>query len=174
MSLVSGMDCVICADVGKDLPNLHLNVPEDLKKQNQKLGFVWTFQLHKVVASARQGCHFCAFIAHRFFESNNLFTYGMQGHSYRLPPLKDEEAHQAAFSTALRKSEEFENDTFSFSFAPRHSKGKPLPDLDKIEIAMWKSGMENSVLNKHMPYRRPITVEVYAARGTNMLHILDL
>lgn len=158
--------CETCSLISRILPRFHLDIPEDIKKQNRELAFVWTFQLHKVVASARQGCHFCAFIAHRFFESNNLFTYGMQGRSYKLPSLDNEEARQTAFATALKTSNEFENDTFTFSLTPRHTKGNPLPDLDKMEIAMWKSEMDNPVLDKHMPYRRPITVEVYATKGT--------
>ena len=103
--------CETCSLISRILPRFHLDIPEDIKKQNRELAFVWTFQLHKVVASARQGCHFCAFIAHRFFESNNLFTYGMQGRSYKLPSLDNEEARQTAFATALKKSNEFENDT---------------------------------------------------------------
>lgn len=40
-----------------------------------------------------------------------------------------------------------------------------MPDLDKIEISMWKSEMDEATLNKHFSYRRPITIEVYAVNG---------
>ncbi|MCJ1464639.1 hypothetical protein MMC07_003252 [Pseudocyphellaria aurata] len=70
-----------------------------------------------------------------------------------------------AFTDALKLSEKIEDDRFTFSLKPSHSKGNPLPDLDKIEIAMWKSEMNEATLNKHFPYRRPITVEVYALKG---------
>ena len=82
---------------------------------------------------------------------------------------QNEQGSQAsdAFTDALKLSEKLENDCFTFSLKPSHSKGNSLPDLDKIEIAMWKSEMDTATLNKHFPYRRPITVEVYAVKGTS-------
>ncbi|MCJ1424334.1 hypothetical protein MMC29_002221 [Sticta canariensis] len=80
---------------------------------------------------------------------------------------QNEQGSQAsdAFTDALKLSEKLENDCFTFSLKPSHSKGNSLPDLDKIEIAMWKSEMDTATLSKHFPYRRPITVEVYAVKG---------
>lgn len=157
--------CETCSLISHILPRFHLDIPEEMKKQHQEVAFIWEFKLHKVVASARYGCQFCAFIAHRFFETNGIFTFGMQGHSYGIPTIHNEEEQQTAFANALQISEQMEKDSFTFSFLPRHTKGNVLPDLDKMTIGIHSCELGKDALDKHMPYRRPLTVEVYAAKG---------
>lgn len=165
--------CETCRNVSENLSVFHQWVPEHLEHKKD-VGLLWTFQLSKTIVSARQGCQFCAFITSRFFEKNNLFSYGnismtseILGRSTISNLSQNEQGSQAsdAFTDALKLSENLEDDCFTFSLKPSHSKGNSLPDLDKIEIGMWNSEMDTATLNKHFPYRRPITIEVYAVKG---------
>ena len=58
-----------------------------------------------------------------------------------------------------------EEDSFTFHLIPRHSKGKPFPDFDKIRIELIKASMGEETLGRLIGCRRNITLEVYSQRG---------
>lgn len=140
------------------------NLPENMRGKD--IAFAWVVPIRKIVEAARGGCQFCGFIAYRYFESSFLFAYGKASMMTSIPGHSGSKVElSSAFTEILNMFDGVEDDTFTFSLRPRHSKGYKKPDLDRIDISIKKVAMGEEELKKRVPYYRVMTVEVYALKG---------
>ena len=62
-----------------------------------------------------------------------------------------------------------EDDSFKFGLTPSHmtsqTKGRPLPDLEKVEIKMYASKLEERIRRPLCGPRTEITIEVFVDEG---------
>ncbi|MCJ1312367.1 hypothetical protein MMC25_006041 [Agyrium rufum] len=158
------LPCSVCAPVSARLSTFHIHALEATPGHKGPLGLVWALQVRELVEAARQDCHFCWFITKTFFSGD---CSQMMGPNIAKVDVSEEGKAKAAehkkgvIGRALQFLRSAEDDSFKFGLTPSHTKGKSLPDLEKIEIQMYASKLDERIRRPLCGPRTEITVEVF-------------
>lgn len=156
-----------CAPVTHTLPVLHL-----IKQQvaagghgSKDVAISWPLKLSRLASATEAGCAFCSFILDRFFHRNRTWLWTKDPVKPWYGDANQADQRRQAVDHAREIVERLDNDSFSFQLSPSHSRNRPPPDFDRLEIVVLADKNHNAETTKGLFHITRVTIEVYSLKG---------
>lgn len=167
--------CPVCYPVSKDLAILFMELSPDDKEQ---VAIQWDVFLGQLADSAEGGCHFCGFMAARFF-NDQMFTFDF-GIGVESPPIGccgsvsnselSEDVENAIKHLRHHAGDDNRITLFAESFEPGCSASR----LGKVRFSAAFTNLPEGDVRPILGVRSEIVLELYTRKGLTLPSLNEL
>ena len=163
-----GVYCRVCYPVSRDLAVFSRPHERDGDKV---VITTWDVRLDELASSADEGCHFCSFMACRFFDDRMFsFLYGNGSTTERIaccgdaPRSQKTESISRAIANIRSFAEKHLDAELSLVIQPRDYSKDDLK-FGKVRLSGFRSNLDRASVDELLGYRSYIDLELYALKG---------
>lgn len=146
--------------------------PPEQDGENKAIIIGWELRLDELADSADAGCHFCSFMACRFFDDRGFtFVYGGNGTTEQIaccgsaPKTQKTELVSKSIARIREFAGKYPDNEMTLVIQPTDYSQENMK-YGRIRISGFQGRLEQAAVDELLGYRSEIILELYALKGT--------